>query len=651
MTLPPSPQLRRALLLGTTLAVACALAPACKLSEAPKKRSEPAAAQSTHPEPGEKPERQPSETNQEQSPDLDTLARQADQSELLTFPWMQLIVEKNPWVEPAHHADVVALIGDQAITIGDTLALMQAVPHLAGAHFDSDVARRQWLDRLVEVELLTEVAQAEGLLDTEVTELAAWNAAARLVRFARLESLAAAVDAEAIEAYTQAHAGRFTRPERRRGNLIVVPTTEQAEALRRDILARQPERSPGRVPLFESFARSTSIDEGTRHNDGRLGWATRDADTPFKSSVSAAIVEALFALEPFEISQPIALDGGAALVINTQIVKAYHTQPALVARTARYALAQPQELAQLADLLQAWRQRDGRLDGDVWERFTCEKSGCAVAAEADLQQRVIIGPGPGLTLALLQRLVQELPPGHQERVVHGPWRQAFTAQVETLAALLAEAEQAGYLDTFAVAHAKRAAAVTALRARLALAVRAEIDDAEIEAYYRDHPEEFIRPERRRAMVVAYASQEEAEGVRAEIMRLEPSLRGDALRTHAATTSKDQRWQGTQGVLPYIALDDETFSIDVAMREALFALDVGDVSPAVEVDALWYLIYFDAQRPAQQVAMTQARTVIRARLSKAPMSDFLEEVRQEQQQERALRLFPEVLGLLAGDHVH
>ncbi len=107
---------------------------------------------------------------------------------------------------------------------------------------------------------------------------------------------------EEARRYYEEHPSEFAAPEKRRVSHIVVPTREEAEAIRKEIAEGQ---------RFEQLvARSTDVESAKRGGD--LGWITKkDAKGEF---------EAVFSLAEAEVSAPIQSKYGFHLLHVTEIV-------------------------------------------------------------------------------------------------------------------------------------------------------------------------------------------------------------------------------------------------------------------------------------------------------------------------------------------
>jgi peptidyl-prolyl cis-trans isomerase D len=101
--------------------------------------------------------------------------------------------------------------------------------------------------------------------------------------------------------------GRFTAPDQRLASHILVPVPEGADAAAEQAAKRKAEqlaaqaRAPGAD--FAALARANSEDTGSKASGGDLGWVSR-------GMMAGPFEEALFAMQPGEVSEPVKTDFG-----------------------------------------------------------------------------------------------------------------------------------------------------------------------------------------------------------------------------------------------------------------------------------------------------------------------------------------------------
>lgn len=213
-------------------------------------------------------------------------------------------------------------------------------------------------------------------------------------------------------------------------------------------------------------------------------------------------------------------------------------------------------------------------------------------------------------------------------------RTQLTELVNTLVRfelLAREAERRGFGDDPEVREASSQSAVQQM-------IRRDFDEritvesipqADVQAYYDAHPEEFSRAEVRRASHIVFESEAQARAL------LEEARSADARRFRqlAQERSIDPETRQRGGDLRYF--DDHGVSpnsadpaIDEAIVRAAFALrDVGDVAEPVRIGegehARWTIVKLTGLRPAEHRGIDEAGQGIRLRLWRERRQEALE----------------------------
>lgn len=119
---------------------------------------------------------------------------------------------------------VLAKVGDRVITLGDFGATLERMDQFDRLRYQTKARRRELLDEIIDVELLAMEARRRGLDKEPAVE----DAIQQILRDAMLaqvrQGLPAPADipASQVREYYEAHADKFTEPERRRVAAIVV---------------------------------------------------------------------------------------------------------------------------------------------------------------------------------------------------------------------------------------------------------------------------------------------------------------------------------------------------------------------------------------------------------------------------------------------
>ena len=127
-------------------------------------------------------------------------------------------------------ARVVAKVGDRVITLGDFAKAIERMDQFDRLRYQSKERRRELLDEIIDVELLAAEAKRQGLdKDPEAADALRMILRDALLAEAKLGLQAPAqIPDQDVRAYFEAHADRFSEPERRRVAAIVM--SDKAEA-------------------------------------------------------------------------------------------------------------------------------------------------------------------------------------------------------------------------------------------------------------------------------------------------------------------------------------------------------------------------------------------------------------------------------------
>ena len=183
-----------------------------------------------------------------------------------------------------------------------------------------------------------------------------------------------------------------------------------------------------------------------------------------------------------------------------------------------------------------------------------------------------------------------LAPEVQQAVLQ-PW---LEERVQVLAA-----RQKGLLKPGAAAEEERHA-ILALLAECSVVT---VDDAEIEAYYREHPEEFQIPETVGLSQILVGTSNEARDVRRRLAKDRKAFEAIARELSRAPEAEAGGFMGTfaRGQLP------------TELETAAFDLPVGGLSEVVVTSLGFHVLRVDARQPAREVSLVETAGRIRARL--------------------------------------
>ncbi len=159
-----------------------------------------------------------------------------------------------------------------------------------------------------------------------------------------------------------------------------------------------------------------------------------------------------------------------------------------------------------------------------------------------------------------------------------------------------------------------------------------IPASDVTAYYSAHPEEFTRPEMRRASHILVATREEADALVTQLRQ------GDArtFRSTAQEHSLDSESRTRGGDLRYFNLEGRGTNstdptVDVALARAAFDLrEAGDVSDPIALGDQWSIVMLTGRRPAEHRSEADAAPSIRMRLwreqRQTALESFIEDLR-------------------------
>lgn len=169
-------------------------------------------------------------------------------------------------------AKPVAGIGDRVITVGDvTEQINRLSPYIRRRWADPE-KRKEFLQKLVRVELLSMEAERLGLEQDPEVQRTVKQVMIRLMIKNDLEQdlLPTSIDEEVLKAEYEKEIDKYHRPAQVRASQIVVKTRGEAERLIATI-----RKSPEDRKLFREQARQISLDAETRDRGGDLGYFSR----------------------------------------------------------------------------------------------------------------------------------------------------------------------------------------------------------------------------------------------------------------------------------------------------------------------------------------------------------------------------------------
>lgn len=241
-----------------------------------------------------------------------------------------------------------------------------------------------------------------------------------------------------------------------------------------------------------------------------------------------------------------------------------------------------------------------------------------------------------ITEADVLRRLNDLSPVSRARYQTPDRRQELIESLIRFTLLATEAEKRGYGEDPEVRLAHEQAMVRKL---LSSEVRhlvklSDIKEAEIEAYYREHHDDYERPELVRASHILFKSEAEARAALSELrlkIKAKPQEARQLFGDLAAERSGDQETRARRGDLQYFTRSGEGHgarrfpqsAVPTSIAEAAFAIErVGELNVApVQSKRGWHLIQRTGgkrafKRPLDEVKGEIRKTLFRLRKSEA-----------------------------------
>lgn len=212
----------------------------------------------------------------------------------------------------AQRAEVVAKIGDEMITLGQFEERLNNQPAYVRVRYNSLEKKKEFLDNLIQFELLAHEAKAKGYdKDPDVVSAMKQQMVKKLMEedIAGLVSAADITDAQ-IEQYYHDNPTLYHKPEQVRVSQIVLATESEAVSARND-LVKEIETNPRRKrQTFNDYVRRVSVDETTKATSGDVGFFDKDGNRDgVDDKLPQSVVDAAFALESINDISNVVADG------------------------------------------------------------------------------------------------------------------------------------------------------------------------------------------------------------------------------------------------------------------------------------------------------------------------------------------------------
>jgi len=376
---------------------------------------------------------------------------------------------------------------------------------------------------------------------------------------------------------------------------IVVDTREEAESIRSSVLAGTD---------FEELARSCSV-VPSRSRGGNL--------SPFTwGSLSLAVEEVAFQLEPGEISRPFRIADGWALLQLVNRMDA--VRPALDDRVSARIAAKLKERKKEA--------RTNELSAELWQKYAAEielgdVTPRALARTHEKAPDTVIASWNGGRLTVKEafsagelKMFGAFPPGRAAEKIDTTLRAAVNTALIRL-----EAKERRIADVPSVAEA-----VDKYEAKLMEGILyskhvlkdVKVEDDEVRVSYEAQKDKLLVGERRRVSHIAVATEDEAKNLVARVAKGEDFV--ELLKKHTLDTPSLK----TEGDLGWIEKGKVA-----AKYDKLFAIAKGAVSEPVPSDNAWHVLRVTDIRPEHPIAFEEAKETIRRNLFEKKKHDARE----------------------------
>jgi peptidyl-prolyl cis-trans isomerase C len=218
-----------------------------------------------------------------------------------------------------------------------------------------------------------------------------------------------------------------------------------------------------------------------------------------------------------------------------------------------------------------------------------------------------------ITVADLQERINKQSPFVRARFASLDKRKEFLDNIVRFEVMAKEAEKQGYgKDPEVIRTMKQQMISKFLQKEFDAKLKVEdVPDAEVERYYKDHPDEFNRPDQVRVSQILVKDKAKAEKIEKEAKAL-PKDDGKAFRELVAKVSEDADSKPRGGdLLPF---DAKSTAQPKAVVDAAFQIpQVGDISPAVKTDKGYVILRLTQRFPGFSRPLSEVKRQIQQRL--------------------------------------
>ena len=197
---------------------------------------------------------------------------------------------------PEQAAKVVAKVGEETITVGDITEQINRLSPYIRRRWSAPEKRKEFLDNLIRVELLSQEAENQGLgKDSAEIDRVVNQVMIRLMIKNDLEKeiIPSSIEESVLKKTYEEEKDKYQRPPQVRASHIVVKTQAEAEKLIADL-----EKNKNDNRYFREQAKKLSIDPATKEKGGDLGYFSEDGSKSQEGEkIDQTVAEAAWALK------------------------------------------------------------------------------------------------------------------------------------------------------------------------------------------------------------------------------------------------------------------------------------------------------------------------------------------------------------------
>lgn len=236
----------------------------------------------------------------------------------LGHPADQVAVSK---LSEEDRAVVVATLGDVKITLGELEDRLNEQPSYVRIRYNAIEKKKEFLDNLVEFELLALEARAQGYDKDPDVVFAMKQAMIKKLVKDDISELVKLTDTseEAMRAYYDQNPDQYHKPEQVRASAVILADRAAGEAVAAQLAKALEENPRRRRQTFNDFIKNKSVASPYGTQNGDLGFFTREGTRDEgEGTVPVPVAEAAFALEKInDTSGLVEVDGKAWILMLT----------------------------------------------------------------------------------------------------------------------------------------------------------------------------------------------------------------------------------------------------------------------------------------------------------------------------------------------